>query len=135
MIRTGIVVPLSLVALALLVFAGCGGKGGSNYSTNPGGGGGGAGPTFDFHFPATGTSQSFTFTDTGNWDYHCTPHAGSGMVGAVIVSASATDDSALVQVGHADSLRFFPAIVTIKTGGHVRWVNVSAMTTHTVTRP
>ncbi len=130
--RNGIMAFLALLTLALAVVLGCGG--GSSSSTNPGGGGGG-GPTFDLHFPATGASQRFDFADAGTWDYHCTPHGNQGMTGTVAVSASASDDSAVVQVGPGNALVFSPSSVTIKPGGYVRWVNASSMTIHTVTRP
>lgn len=120
---------LLLLAIAALVIAGCGG--GSSKSTSPGGGG----PTFDMHFPATGSSQQFTFTTAGTWAYHCTPHQGSGMTGTVVVDMSAGSDSALVQVGPSNTLTFSPSSVSIKPNGHVRWVNASSMTNHTVTRP
>ena len=131
MTRRAILVVGSLFTLTLAVIAGCGG--GSSKSTNPGGGGGG--PSFDLHFPATNASQQFTFADAGTWGYHCTPHQGSGMTGTVVVDAGSANDSALVQVGPGDALSYSPSTVTIKPGGHVRWVNVSSMTMHTVTRP
>jgi len=106
--------------------------------TSPGGGGGGSPPTFSLTFPATGTSRQFTFDTPGTWDYHCIPHA-PGMAGTVIVDAAATLDSDTVAVGrdasYNQALSFKPSTVTIKPGGHVRWVNRSSMTSHTVTRP
>lgn len=132
--RNGIMAFLALLSLALVVVLGCGG--GSSSSTNPGTGGGGSGPTFDLRFTATGVSQRFDFADAGTWGYQCTPHGQTqGMTGTVVVSASASDDSAVVQVGPANTFTFSPASVTIKTGGYVRWVNASSMTNHTVTRP
>ncbi len=125
-----LVIGSTFVATALVVVA-------CSKSTSPtyGGGGGGTGPTFDLHFPATGSSQSFTFADAGSWGYHCTPHGSCcGMTGTVVVSAGASADSDTVSVG-SGGLNFVPATVTIKPGGHVRWVNVSALTIHTVTRP
>lgn len=121
-----------LSSTASLLLAGCGGGGGSG-PTNPGGTP--SDPVFDLRFPATGASQSFTFTKDGTWTYVCTPHAGSGMEGTVVVNAGAAQDSALVTVGPSNTLTFSPASVTIKTGGTVRWVNASSMTNHTVTRP
>lgn len=129
----------ALLALAVLsstasfLLAGCGGGGGGSGPTNPGGGT--PDPVFDLRFPATGASRTFTFTKDGTWNYVCTPHAGSGMEGTVVVSAGAAQDSALVTVGPSNTLTFSPASVTIKTGGTVRWVNASNMTNHTVTRP
>ena len=129
--RRALLVLGSLFSFAILWIIGCGSD---SSPTNPGGGGGG-GPTFDFHFPATGVSHSFTFTTAGTWAYHCTPHAGSGMTGTVVVNASSLNDSALVDVGPGNTLTFSPASVTIKPNGVVRWVNASSMVNHTVTRP
>ena len=95
------------------------------------------GPTFSFTFPQTGTSHEFQFPDAGNWGYHCIPHGSSGMTGTVIVDASAASDTVAggVAVGGGNGFQFVPQTVTIKPGGRVRWVNVSGMTNHTVTRP
>ena len=112
---------------------------GSSKSTAPYGGGGVAptGPSFNMAFPQTGTSNSFSFPAAGTWDYHCTPHSGLGMIGSVTVVLGGAD-SALVAVGDAASSThyvFVPSTVSIRPGGIVRWVNVSSMTMHTVTRP
>jgi plastocyanin len=56
------------------------------------------------------------------------------MSGIVVVTPSSLNDSVVVRVGSGDSLVFRPNVVDIKSGGKVRWVNVSAMTNHTVTR-
>jgi plastocyanin len=128
--RRGLVVLASLFALVFVVtvIMGCGG--GSKSTSPP------AGPSFDLRFPATGASQTFTFTTAGTWAYHCTPHQGAGMTGTVTVDAGAPSDSALVNVSNGSStLQFFPSAVSIKPNGHVRWVNASPMTNHTVTRP
>lgn len=99
------------------------------------------GPSLSFTFPGAavgvtpGTSHTFQFTTVGSWNYHCTPHQSSGMSGTVNVSASSMVDSALIQVGPSDALVFSPPNVTIKQNGTVRWVNMSSMTIHTVTRP
>lgn len=130
MTRRALLVVGSLFTLALALIAGCGG--GSSKSTTPGGGGG---PTFDLRFPATNASQQLAFTAAGSWDYHCTPHQGSGMTGTVVVDAGSANDSALVTIGTGNTLTFTPSSVTIKPGGLVRWVNASNMTNHTVTRP
>ena len=127
------------LALVAITLASCGSK-----TTSPAAGGSGGlptGPSFNFAFPATGTSQSFAFADTGSWIYHCAAHGSQtgGMRGTVVVSATATADSGTVVVGvnpgGTDALVFTPATVTIKPGGHVRWINGSAMTDHSVTRP
>jgi plastocyanin len=126
--RRAVIVLGVLLTFAIAVIVGCGGS--SSKSTNPGGG-----PTFNFTFPATGVSHSFTFTDAGAWDYHCTPHGGSGMTGTVTVSSGSVVDSVLVTVGPSNTLTFSPSAATIKVGGTIRWVNGSTMTNHTVTRP
>lgn len=90
-----------------------------------------AGPTFNFTFPQTGTSHTRVFTEVGTWNYGCTAHP--GMSGTVIVSASSTVDSAVVQVGAGGNL-YSPASLTIRGSGSVRWVNVSGLGNHTVTR-
>lgn len=129
---------LSIVALLILTAyaSGCSKNNGTAPMGNTGG------PAIDFTFPATGTSlanpgtsHQFQFTTEGTWAYHCIPHASSGMTGTVVVSAAAPADSAVVQVGAGDALAFSPSSVTIKPNGFVRWVNVSSMTIHTVTRP
>ena len=131
-----------LFTLATLALASCGTK--SNAPTyGSGAGGTPTGPAFNLTFPATGTSQTFTFaaTDTGSWIYHCMVHgsATAGMRGTVVVNSTASEDSATVEVGvnsgGTDALVFTPSLVTIKPGGHVRWINLSGMSNHTVTRP
>jgi plastocyanin len=92
------------------------------------------GPNFNFSFPQTGTSHELVIMTVGSWSYRCVPHSGSGMSGIVVVTPSSLNDSVLVRVGSGDSLVFRPNVVDIKSGGKVRWVNVSAMTNHTVTR-
>ena len=129
--RRALLVLGSLFTFALVVILGCGDDGGDN-PTNPGGGGG---PTFNLTFPATGTSHSFMFMDIGTWSYRCTPHSGSGMTGTVTVNASSANDSVVVELGQGNALTFTPSAVTVKPHGIVRWVNVSSMTNHTVTRP
>jgi len=89
------------------------------------------GPTFDFMFAMNGTSHTRVFTEIGTWNYRCVSH--TGMNGTVIVDPGSANDSALVQVGAGGNF-FSPASVTIKTNGSVRWVNVSALPNHTVTR-
>jgi plastocyanin len=129
--RLLLVPALAIVATTL---AGCPA---GTQSTAPayGGGGGGttAGPSFDLAFPAPGTSRTWMFADTGSWDYRCKAHP--GMTGTVVVTATAATDTALVTLGPSTNT-FSPSTVTIKpTTGYVRWVNASAMTIHTVTRP
>ena len=123
--------PIALIlACVALLAVGCSSKDSSAPpATNTGG------PALNFSFPATGTSHQFQFTTTGSFSYHCIPHQGSGMTGTVIVDAASLVDSVLVQVGPGNSLSFSPNSVTIKQNGFVRWVNVSGMTIHTVTRP
>jgi plastocyanin len=92
------------------------------------------GPTFDFSFPAQGVSHDFQFDEAGDWDYNCHPHRAHGMVGTIHVRESSTKDSALVAVGEG-GLFFVPDTVTIRTGGRIRWVNVSTTVDHTASRP
>ena len=138
---------LAFVLVAAVV-ASC--SGGSSNSTAPTPV---PGPNFSFAFPATGTvatpgtSNKRVFAtgtaEVGSWDYRCIPHASSGMTGTVIVDAASTKDSALVGVGAGNALEFREILpggtfgtstVTIKPGGYVRWINVSNMAIHTVTR-
>ena len=97
-----------------------------------GGGGGGTGGTqLNFGPFATGQSASFTFASAGTFGYHCIPHRAMGMTGEVLVDGTGAD-SALVQIA-ASGFSFTPATAHIKPGGHVRWVNASTLTNHTVT--
>jgi len=116
-----------LLLVAGLALAGCSGKDSASPSVV-------SGPRFDFSFPATGTSHQFTFADAGDWDYACTPHGSIGMRGVVRVANVFADDSVLVQVGAGGAFAFDPDTVLLHPGGHVRWVNVSGMLNHTVTR-
>lgn len=129
---------LLLPALAIVAIAFAGSPGCTKATTPTYGGTVATGPSFSLSFPAQGASQSLTFTDIGSWDYHCNPH-GPAMAGTVVVSASASTDTDTVAVGVNASgvaaLVFTPATVTIKPGGHVRWINRSSMVNHTVTRP
>lgn len=129
--RSAVLVALLFLAISLAIAA-CG-SGGGPTSPAPGGG---TGPAFDLGFSATGVSQAFVFADTGSWGYQCSPHGSCcGMTGVVIVTSTATAESALVSVGPSNQLRFSPDTVRIKPGHSVRWVNVSSSTIHTVTRP
>lgn len=132
-VRSVGIVGLCFMAITLVIVS-CS-SGGGPTSPNPNGGGI-TPPSFNFAFPATGSSHSFAFADTGSWSYECSPHGGCcGMTGVVIVTSTATAESALVSVGPANALRFSPDTVRIKPNRAVRWVNVSASTIHTVTRP
>lgn len=119
------------LALFAAVLAGCSNSSDSTAPTPPV-----TGPTFNYAFPQTGTSNKRVFTgaEVGSWAYRCIPHGASGMTGTVNVVVGAAD-SALVSVGFGNALVFNPATVSIDTGGYVRWVNVSNMTIHTVSRP
>ena len=128
---------LTVIAmLALLVIASCSK---SNSPTAPygggvpsGGGGGTGGISFNFGPFAVGQSASLTFANASITGYHCIPHRAMGMVGEVLVDAQGAD-SALVQIGAGGGFSFTPSTAHIKAGGHVRWVNVSSLTIHTVT--
>jgi plastocyanin len=130
------------LALALALFAavvaGCSSSDNGAAPTPPV-----TGPTFSFAFPAAGSvatpgtsnKRVFPAGEEGTWTYRCIPHGSAGMTGTVTVLAGAPVDSALVQVGAGNALAFGPNAVTIHAGGYVRWINVSSMTIHTVTRP
>jgi plastocyanin len=128
------VLVLSALSLGIaLTIAACNS---SNSPTSPyggggGGGGNGGGTSFNLGPFAIGQSAQLTFTNAGTFGYHCITHRSLGMVGTVQVDASGAD-SALVQVG-ASGYTFTPATAHVKPGGHVRWVNASSMTDHTVT--
>ena len=87
--------------------------------------------TFSFGPFAVGQSASLTFPTAGTFGYHCIPHRAMGMVGEVLVDATGLD-SVPVSIG-ANGNRFTPSTAHIKAGGHVRWVNASTLTIHTVT--
>lgn len=123
------VAALASMAIACTLTFGCGKSGGGGTPTTPGNT-----LTLAFTFPAQGASRLHAFTEAGMFDYRCLPHGGSGMTGRVTVDAGSANDSAVVNVGQG-GLFFVPSNVTIKVGGYVRWVNVSAMTNHTVTYP
>lgn len=113
--------------LAVLAAASC-----SKYGspTAPSGGGGTTGGLLNLGPFALGQSAVFTFPSAGTVGYHCIPHQSMGMVGTVQVDAAGAD-SLVVQLTSAD--RFAPSTAHIKPGGHVRWVNASSSTVHTVT--
>jgi plastocyanin len=123
-----------LASLVLLLgFAACSKN---NSPTDPyGGGGGGGGTTTGSQFNlgpfAIGQSALFTFANAGIYPYHCLTHGNMGMRGSVQVDAAGAD-SATVQIA-ASGFTFTPATAHIKPGGHVRWVNASNLTNHTVT--
>jgi len=102
----------------------------NNNPMNPGGGGGG-GPELNSGGVPPGGVYQHTFASAGNFPYHCTIHA--AMTGnSVTVDAASANDSAFVQIVSASSPGFSPSSVTIKPGGHVRWINAHSVT-HTVT--
>ena len=126
----------AVALLALLAIASCSKNPTSPYgggSGNGGGGGGGGGGTaFNMGPFGLGQSASLTFANAGTFGYHCIPHRAMGMVGEVLVDAQGTD-SALVHIGAGGGFSFTPTTAHIKAGGHVRWVNESNLTIHTVT--
>lgn len=82
------------------------------------------------NIPSGGVFQH-TFANAGAYPYHCAIHA--AMTGnSVTVDVTSTTDSAFVQIVSMSTPGFSPSTVTIKPGGHVRWLNVQG-TTHTVT--
>jgi Copper binding proteins, plastocyanin/azurin family len=112
--------------LAVLAAAGCNG---SSVPTAPPGGGGGGSSPFNLGPFGIGQSAQLTFAAAGTFGYHCIPHRAMGMVGTVQVDSNGAD-STVVQLG---ALTFTPSTTHIKPGGHVRWVNASNATNHTVT--
>jgi plastocyanin len=78
-----------------------------------------------------GVVYQHTFASAGTYPYHCTIHA--AMTGnQVVVDAGSAVDSAVVSIVSMSAPGFSPSSVTIKPGGHVRWINAHT-TTHTVT--
>jgi plastocyanin len=129
--RRAVLVSLLASLVLLLVIAACSKN---NSPTNPyggGGGGGTAGSQFNLGPFALNQSALFTFASAGTYPYHCITHANMGMRGSVQVDAAGAD-SATVQIA-ASGFTFTPATAHIKPGGHVRWVNASNLTNHTVT--
>jgi plastocyanin len=124
-----------VLLLAALVVAACS-KSSAPTAPNGGGGGGGTtsgggGASFNLGPFARGQSAEVLFPGEGAFGYHCIPHRSMGMVGTVQVDAGGAD-SAVVQIG-ATGFSFIPSTAHIKPGGHVRWVNASGFTNHTVT--
>lgn len=113
------------VPLLVLGIAGCS----KSYSpTQPSSGSGGT--RFNLGPFAVGQSAQLTFPSAGTNPYHCITHRSMGMTGTVQVDAAGAD-SQVVQLT-AGSL-FAPVTAHVKPGGHVRWVNASSRTDHTVT--
>ena len=129
---------LIVAALVTMLMAASCNQGGSPTSPYGGGGtggnpgGNGTGTTFNFGPFALGQSVTLAFPNAGTVGYHCTPHRAMGMTGTVQVDGSGADSTA-VQIG-ANGFTFAPSTAHIKPGGHVRWVNASNLTVHTVTR-
>jgi Copper binding proteins, plastocyanin/azurin family len=122
---------LFLVALLAVLGAGACSKSGSPTSPYGGGGGGGTGTPFNLGPFGLNQSAALTFANAGTFGYHCIPHQGMGMTGSVQVEVGGPD-SAVVQIA-ASGLTFTPTTAHIRPGGHMRWVNASASTVHTVT--
>jgi len=120
----------ALVVVSVLAVLGAAGCNGSSAPTAPPGGGGG-GTQFNLGPFGIGQSAQFTFPTAGTFGYHCIPHQAMGMVGTVQVDSNGAD-STDVQIG-ASGLTYTPSTAHIKPGGHVRWVNASSNTNHTVT--
>jgi plastocyanin len=115
--------PLAVAVALIFGLPGCGSSSGP--TTPPGGLELNSG-----NIPPGGVYQH-AFANAGTFAYHCTIHA--AMTGnKVVVDAAASADSAVVSIVSASSPGFSPSSVTIKPGGHVRWVNAHSMT-HTVT--
>jgi plastocyanin len=80
---------------------------------------------------APGVVFQHTFASAGSFPFHCTIHP--VMTGTVTVDAGSANDSAFVSIVSMTSTGFSPQSVTIKPGGHVRWLNNPGQPTHTVT--
>src|SRR5262245_7812323 len=119
--------------LTVLGAAGCYHSPTTPYGGGGGGGttGGGTGTQFNLGPFRLGQSATFTFPTAGTFGYHCIPHRSMGMTGTVQVDGTGAD-SIVVQIA-ASGLTFTPSTAHIKPGGHVRWVNASTSTVHTVT--
>ena len=128
-------VALLAVLLAVLGVGACSKSGSPNapYGGGGGGGTGGGGTGTPFNLGPFGLNQSatLTFANAGTIGYHCIPHQAMGMTGSVQVDAGGPD-SALVQIA-ASGLTYTPPTAHVRPGGHLRWVNASASTVHTVT--
>jgi len=121
--------------LLLLSLAACSKSSSPTDPYGGGGGGGGGGGTSGSQFNlgpfALGQSATHTFATAGTFPYHCIVHANMGMRGTVQVDATGAD-SLLVQIA-AGGFSFTPTTAHVKPGAHVRWVNASNLTNHTVT--
>jgi hypothetical protein len=122
---------LASLHVALLAVLGVGACSKSGSPTAPYGGGGGTGTPFNLGPFGLNQSATLTFANAGTFGYHCIPHQAMGMTGSVQVEAGGAD-SAVVQIA-ASGLTYTPPTTHIRPGGHVRWVNASASTVHTVT--
>ena len=80
---------------------------------------------------AAGKVFQHTFASAGSFPYKCTNHP--VMTGTVTVNASSANDSAFVSIVSMTATGFSPQSVTIKPGGHVRWLNNPGQPPHTVT--
>ncbi len=72
--------------------------------------------------PLTGGVFDHVFQKAGTYNYMCMRHP--QQKGTVVVAVNEAD-SAVVQIVDASPAGFSPALVSIRPGGHVRWVNVS----------
>lgn len=132
--------PVMLTAGALVILAGVAllGCSKSTSATSPYGGGYGNNPPpppslelNSGNIPSGGVYQH-TFANAGSYLYHCSLH--SCMTHGTVTVAVGQPDSIVVNVitpGTTCAGGFSPLTVSIKPGGHVRWVNESV--THTVT--
>ncbi len=113
------------VAIVSAIVSSCSSK------NNPASPGGSAGLEINSGNVPPGGVYQHVFANAGTFPYHCTIHP--PMTGnSVTVSASSSNDSAFVQIVSASTPGFSPSSVTIKPGGHVRWINAHTVT-HTVT--
>ncbi len=120
----GLIIGTAVIGVMAAVWA-CSSK------NNPASPSGGGGPELSSGPVPPGGVYQHVFATAGAFAYHCTIHA--AMTGnSVTVSAGGMNDSAFVQIVSSTAPGFSPSSVTIKPGGHVRWINADTVT-HTVT--
>jgi plastocyanin len=119
---------LTTAMVFLVIVTGCSKN--SSPTAPYGAGGGGGGPTdvpFNSGTLTAPAGFDHAFPTAGTIGYHCTFHAGMGMVGTVVVAAGGAASATVT----ASGMTFSPSTVTIMPGGSVHWTIADG--THTVT--
>jgi plastocyanin len=120
-----------VILIAAIAWIGCSN---SNSPSAPvGGGGGSTGPNFNSSIIQPGSSFSFTFPDSGTFGYRCGVHPAVMFGNRIIVTATSSVDSIVVNIVGTSTPGFSPSAATIKIGGTIRWVNVHSVP-HSVER-